>query len=234
MPYTFSSFITAVASALEVDPSDADFVAQQATIIDLAEQQCYRDLDLLAANVTVTGASLTANSRFFTLPVTSGGNAIHILVVDAVNVLDATNTRHPLVPATRDSIDLFWPSDTASAASAIPQSFARINDTQILVGAAPGTAWSVELVATIRPAPLSSTNTSTYLSNYLSDLFFTAAMVAATGVNLKNFGAQSDNPQQAVSWKAEYQNRLASAKPEELRKSFVSAMSGPPTSAKDA
>ena len=98
----------------------------------------------------------------------------------------------------------------------------------------PGAAWSCEVIGTIRPAPLSSTNTDTYLTDYLSDLFFAACMVSATGGLLKNYGSQADSAQQAISWQAQYQERLASAKREELRKSFVSAMSSPPTSAKDA
>ncbi len=225
--------MVALASTLEVDQADTDFQAQLPTITDSAEQNCYRELDLLASIVTVT-AAMTANSRFFTLPITNGSATIHFLVVDAVNVFDAANTRHPLTPATREGIDFLWPSETAKSAAVIPGLFARISDTQLLVGSAPGAAWSCEVIGTIRPAPLSSTNTDTYLTDYLSDLFFAACMVSATGGLLKNYGAQADSAQQAISWQAQYQERLASAKREELRKSFVSAMSSPPTSAKDA
>lgn len=232
MGYTYSTYVTALSSALEVDPADTDFIAQLPQIIDTAEQICYRELDLLASIVTVTSA-LTANSRFFTLPTSSGGGAIHFLIVDAINIFDAANMRHPLTPATREGIDFMWPSETALAATWMPGLFARISDTQLLVGGSPGAAWNCEVIGTIRPAPLSVSNTSTYLSNYLSDLFFCASMVAAAGTLLKNYGAQADSSGQAMSWEAQYQQRLASAKREELRKSFVSAMSSPPTSAKD-
>jgi hypothetical protein len=233
MPYSYTTFVPALASVLEVDPADADFVAQLPQIIDDAEQRIYRELDLLVSIITVTSA-LTANSRFFTLPVTSGGGTVHFLVVDAVNVFDAASTRHPLTPATREGIDFLWPSETAASAASIPGLFARISDTQLLVGSAPGAAWACEVIGTIRPAPLSASNPNTYLSNYLSDLFFAGCMVSATGGLLKNYGAQSDSAPQGLSWEGQFQQRLASARKEELRKSFVSAMSAPPTSAQDA
>jgi hypothetical protein len=40
-------------------------------------------------------------------------------------------------------------------------------------------------------------------------------------VLLKNYGAASSDPQQAVSWETAYQIALNSAKSEELRKNFV-------------
>ena len=227
MAYTYSSFKTALAAALAVDESDADFVALLPTIIDLTEQVCYRELDLVDASVAVNGTA-TANSRYFTLPTSSG----HILVVDAVNTFDASNVRHPAVPATRDVIDFVWPSDTAPSATSVPQIFCRPDDTRLLFGPAPGFAATVEIVGTIRPDPLSASNTTTFLTSYLSDLFFAGAMMNAMGTLLRNFGAQADNPQAAVSWQGVFTSLLASAQKEELRKNYISAMSQPPASVK--
>jgi hypothetical protein len=230
LSYTYSTFQSALAAAIEdsqFSVADADFVALLPTIIDMAEQRVYRDLDLLTAVVTVSGA-LTANSRTFTIPTSSGGNAIHVLEARQLNILDVNSNRWVARPVSREAIDLFWPSDTASSSSSIPSQFARISDTQLLVGQSPGSNWVVELIATVRPAPLSITNASTYLSNYLSDLFFASAMVAATGTILKNFGSQADNPAQANSWESTYQKLLASAKAEEARKKFATVISGAP------
>jgi len=208
--------------------SDADFRALLPINIDLAEQRLYRELDLLTAIVTITGNSLTANSRLFTLPVSSGGNAIHVLEARQLNILDANSTRWVARPASREAIDFFWPSDTALNVSAIPELFARISDTQLLLGQSPGSNWNVELIATVRPAPLSASNPATYLSTYLSDLFFAAAMSAACGTQLKNFGSQSDNPAQANSWETTFQKLMASAQAEEARKKFATIVSGAP------
>jgi hypothetical protein len=222
-----------LAATLEVDPTDTDFQAQLPTIIQWAEQNIYRELDLLTSIITVT-SSLSANSRFFTLPMTNGMSAIHFLEVPAVNVFDASNSRHPLTETSRESIDWMWPSETALNSTWMPEIFARISDTQLLVGGSPGSAWNCEVIGTIRPDPLSASNTTTYLSNYLPDLFFAGSMVAATGGLLKNFGSQSDNAPQAVSWQSLYQQALASAKTEEMKKKFVAAMSSPPANAKAA
>ena len=227
MSYDYTTFTAALAVALAVDPAESRYLDLLPTIIDDAEQRCYRELDLVSASVAVNG-TMTANNRYFTLPSSQG----HIIVVDAINVFDDDNKRWPLKPATRDVIDFCWPSDTAPSAVSIPSLFARVDDTRVLVGCAPGSPWNAEVVGTIRPFALSSTNTSTFLTLYLSDLFFAAAMVSATGSLLKNFSAQADDPKMAVSWEGQFQARLASAKTEELRKQYISANSTLPASVK--
>jgi hypothetical protein len=226
MSYTYATFKTALAAALTVDEADDDFTALLPTIIDGAEQFCYRELDLVDASVAVNGY-MTPNDRYFTLPTTSG----HIIMVDAINVISGTS-RYPMKPVSRDVVDFFWPSDTAPSLSSIPSIFARVDDARVLVGPAPGIALLAEVVGTIRPDPLSVSNTTTFLTSYLSDLFFAATMMDSTGVLLKNFGAQSDDPRMAVSWKEIFQARLASARSEELRKNYISANSPLPASAK--
>jgi hypothetical protein len=73
----------------------------------------------------------------------------------------------------------------------------------------------------VRPSPLSASNTTTFISQFLPDLFMAAAMREAAGW-MKNYGAQSDDPKQALSWDAIYTNLLPSAKLEENRKRFAS------------
>ncbi len=231
MSYTYSSLVTAVANALTVDLGDADFVALVPTIFDDAEQRLYRELDLVSVSVAANG-TMVANSRYFTLPTTTGTDTIHFIVVDAINVFDAANYRHPMKPASREAVDCFWPSDAAPATSAIPTLFARVDDTRVLVGPAPGTAWNAEVIGTIRPAPISAANPTTFLSLYLDDLLFKCIMADANGVLLKNYGVQSSDPAQAVSWESVFQLALASAKTEELRKRYMSPNSTLPASVK--
>lgn len=220
MAYTYSTFKTALAAEIEVDEDDADYVAILPTFIDYAEGRIYRELDLLTAYVTTDG-TLTANSRSFTLPVTNG----HVLAVDYINILDDDDVRHSAVPVQRAVIDMCWPSDVAAAASSIPDSFARISDAVVLFGPPPGAAWSCEVVHTIRPTALSNSNTTTFLTTYLADLFFAAAMISVSGWT-KNYGAQSSDPKEAQSWESQYQTLKQSAMLEELRKKFVVMMSG--------
>lgn len=228
MAYDYTTFMNAIAAEMEADVTDAGFLAIFPTFIDDAEQLCYRELDLVASSVTVNGTA-TANSRSFTLPTSSG----HIIVVDAINVIDGSNVRHTVRPATREGIDFLYPSEAAPYTPCIPQQFCRPDDTRILYGPAPDQAYTVEVVGTIRPTPLSASNTTTFLTLYLSDLFFAAAMISASGY-MRNFGMQADDPKMAVSWQSVFDRRLASARKEELRKSYVSMMSSQPNARKDA
>ena len=225
MSYTYSTFTTALAAALVVTLPDDDFTALLPTIIDEAEQRLYRELDLVASSV-ITPATMTIDSRFLTLPATNG----HIIVVDAINIVDVSQ-RYPLKPATLDVIDYAWPSDV-HVGTIKPQLFYRLDDDRVVIAPPPSDPWICEIVGTVRPLPLSAGNPVTFLSAYLSDLFFAASMCAATATLLKNYGAASEDPQQAVSWEAKYATLFASAKAEELRKLFISQASPLPASAK--
>ena len=228
MAYTYSSFVTALSTETAIPSTDANFLAALPQIIDDAEQRLYRELDLVSASVVATG-SATPNSRTFAIPQGSG----HIVVVDQIMVLDGSSIRHSVLPATRDGIDTLFPSNSAPTSLCYPRYFARVDDTNVLWGPAPDSAYTVEVVGTIRPSPLSASNTSTFLTQYLSDVFFAAAMVSAAGY-MRNFGAMADDPKMALTWKAEYQEKLASARKEELRKSYITAMSSAPSAQKDA
>ena len=217
MAYTYTTLTVALASAFATAPADSDFIADLPAIIDQAEQQCYRELGLLATVVQVQGA-LTADTRYYTLPTSAG----HFLEVSQLNILDGSGNRTVPAAMARPALEAFYSKEAAAAASSMPQVFARVDDTTLMLGPPPGTSWTVEVAGTIRPEPLSSTNATTFLSQYLSDLFVSACMVAGTGILLRNWGAQADDPKQALSWKADYEERLASAKSEELRKRFAS------------
>ena len=83
----------------------------------------------------------------------------------------------------------------------------------------PGAAFNVEVTGTIRPTPLSATNTSTFLTTYLPDLFVAASMVYA-GNNMRDFGIEGGNAALAQSWEQQYQALFASANAEETRKRY--------------
>jgi hypothetical protein len=225
MAYTYTSFVNALSSALTVDATDADFLALLSSVIDEAEQRIYRELDLVSCSV-ITPATMTIDDRFVTLPQTNG----HIIVINNVSIID-NGIKYTLRPVTLDVIDYIWPN-TMHTGTAKPQLFFRIDDTRIVVAPTPHSAWVVEIVGTIRPNPLGSNNNSTFLSTYLSDVFFAACMSAGNGILLKNYGAASEDPQQAMSWESKYQTLISSAKSEELRKLFISNNSPLPASAK--
>lgn len=220
MSYTYATYSAALAELMVTTALDPDFVAIEPSIITYAEQRIYRELDLLSTIVRDQSATLTANSRNFTLPQGQG----RFVTTQGFNVftpVSTTTTRNQLVPTTRDYLDATWPSETASTAPSLPANFAMITDQTIIVGPPPDAAYTVEVIGTIRPAPLSATNTTTFLSLYLPDLFLAASMVFASGYQ-KNFGSQSDDPKMGVSWESQYGSLKESALVEQLRDKWQS------------
>lgn len=223
MSLTYATFTTTLANMIVVSVNDPNFVTALPAIIDDAEQRLYRELDLLSTRVTATG-QLTPSSRAFTLPTPNGGNG-NFVVVEQFNVItpaSATNpelgTRNPLDPASKEYLDAVWPS---AAGATVPSLFAPISQQSWIVGAWPDAAYTVEVVGTIRPAPLSASNQSTFLSTYLPDVYLAAALVMSAGYQL-NFSAAGDNPQAGVTWETHLKTLLDSAKVEEIRKKFGS------------
>lgn len=220
MSYTYTTYIAAVATEAVQATTDPSFIAIMPTIIDQAEQRCYREMDLLSTVVRDSSAMLTANSRNFTLPQGQG----RFVTTQGFNIYTpegSTTTRNPVVMVTRDYIDWVWPTETAESATTVPQVAAMITDQDVIFGPPPAANFTVEVIGTIRPAPLSASNTETFLSLYLPDLFFNASMVAMSAY-MRNFGAQSDDPKMAMSWEALYQTAKQSALIEELRKKWQS------------
>ena len=103
----------------------------------------------------------------------------------------------------------------------VPTLFAAINQNDWIVGPWPDASYTIEVVGTIRPDPLSASNQTTFLSTYLPDVFLAAALVFSAGYQL-NFSAMGDNPQAGVTWETHVKTLLDSAKIEKIRKKFGS------------
>lgn len=216
MALNYSSYVTDLANLLVVPATDPNYVTVLPNIIDDAEQRIYRELDLLSTIVRDSSGTLVANSRNFTFPQ-------HFVVSESINVYTpagTTTNRNQLVPVTREFLDAVWPNEASASTPSVPQYYAMVTDQQIIVGPAPDANYTMEVVGTIRPAPLSASNTTTYLTNYLPDLFMAASLVFAAGY-LQNYGAMVDNPQQAMSWETHYKSLFESANVEENRKKYA-------------
>lgn len=232
MSLTYSTWLSSLATYMVIDPTNADFLVAVPRIIDDSEQRLYRELQLLSTVVRDTSSHLNANSRSFTLPSSLGT----FVVLQGINVITpagatvSTGTRNPLTPNSQGYIDFCWPSETAPASNTCPTYFAMITNNQVIVGPSPGQDFNVEVTGTIRPTPLSATNTTTYLTTYLPDLFFAESCIAAFGYQ-RDWGATSDDPQSGATWEAHYQKLLQSANVEEHMKRFASQAwtSQPPT-----
>lgn len=218
MALTYSTYVTTIANLLAVPETDTQYVQILPSMIDYAEQRIYRELDLLSTTVRDTTGSLTPDSRNFTLP---SGNG-RFVVLDAINIRNLSGVRvAQLQPVSLEFLDAAYPAETSTGVSVVPEYFAMITDQTIAVGPSPGSAWGVEVIGEIRPTPLSVSNTTTYLTSYLPDLFIAASMIFGSGWQ-KNFGGQADDPKMSQSWEGQYQLLKASADLEEHRKQWAS------------
>ena len=211
MSLTYDSFVTQLANMAPVSSANAEFLTALPGVIDYAEGRIYRELDLLSVRVTDTSVSCSSGVRSINLSTTQGT----LLVVDRLNIFtpvgttSTDTTRSPVYFTSPDFIDASYPSATSSL-TGVPEFAARVNDTQLIFGPAPDEAYGMEVVATIRPNPLSSGNSSTWLTQNLPELFFAGAMVFYTGYQ-KDFGSQGDSPQSAQSWENQFQMLLKTA-----------------------
>jgi hypothetical protein len=220
MSLTYTTYVAQITNIMTVTADTPQFQTMLPGMIDYAEQRIYRELDLLQTVVRDSTTQTASGSRNFTLPTTSNGNFI---TVQGINVITPANTqansgtRVPLQPVTRDFLDSVYNSNSTTG---VPAFFAMIDQFNIILGPWPTTTYYMEVVGTIRPNPLSSSNSSTFLTQYLPDLFVAASMIFASGYQ-RDFGSQADNPQQSVSWEGQYEKLFASANAEELRKKFA-------------
>ncbi len=218
MSYNYTTYVTSLANGLVVASTDVNFQQYLPRIIDEGEQRIYREIDLLNTVVVDISASFTTGTRVLHLPATLGTFFVtqNVYAITPLGTTADFGTRNALQRTGRAYLDSAYPS---SAGSTVPTYFSMTTQTTMIVGPWPDQAYKVEVVGTIHPAPLSSTNVTTILTQYLPDLFFAASM-AAGAAYLQNFGAaaQTDNPGMASNWESKYQALKQSAAVEEARK----------------
>jgi hypothetical protein len=217
---TYSTYKTQIATLAVVEENDANFLTILPQTITYAENRMYRDLDFLFTSDTYV-ATLSVGNRVLTIPEGT------FVVTDQINVItpvgqsnpDASDaTRVPCLPATKEFLDAVYGS-SIPANRGVPKYFVPFNDNVFLFGPVPNQNYSVEIVGTYRPASLSVSNTETFISKYLPDLFIMASMIYISGYQ-RNFGRANDEPQMAVTYESQYQALLKGAAVEEARKKF--------------
>lgn len=207
------------------DP-DPDFDNILPAAIDYANERICRELNLINTVYTDQTTSLTANDRGCSIPDTFI-TVTNINVITPVGAGYELGRRAPLVPVSRDALDMLWPDNTTTG---VPWMYCMVDQWSILVGPPPDEGYELEVIGTYRPAPLSENNPNTFLSDQLPDLFIAASMVFMSGY-MRNFGAQQSDPAMSQSWENQYQLLKASADGEELRKRFwASSWSSQPVS----
>lgn len=221
MALNYSTYVSQIANLTVISSNDANFTTMLPGMIDYAEQRIYREGDFLATYITDMSTNVQANSRVFTYPTTSGS----FLVIDQINIFtpfgatSSNATRVPLVVASKHYIDNVYPNN--SSGTGVPKYFAPARATTAILGPVPDQNYNVEVIGTQRPTPLSASNSSTFLTQTLPDLFIAASMIFISGY-MRNFGSQADDGPMATSWSKQYDLLFASAGMEEQRKKYGS------------
>lgn len=223
-----TSFKTQIATMAVVDETDSAFLTILPQAITYAENRIYRDLDFMFTSVANTSYSVNQNSRTITVP----SNNFYppdngtLVVCEQINLLTPAgatdpdaSTRVPLLPTTKEFLDAVY---GASASTGQPKYFCPFGDGEsaytFLVGPYANATYRLEIVGTYRPASLSASNTTTYISLYLPDLMIMATMIYVAAYQ-RNFSSTAGNdPQMPINYETQYQALLKSAMEEEARK----------------
>lgn len=217
----YTTFVDQLALFLVTNSTDTNFQTLVPGCIDYIENRIYRDLDPLYAQTTDTG-TVTAGNREFAPPTTIGS----FITVDQVNIItpatatSSNGTRNPLTQIAPEAMDALYPS--GQTVTGVPEYYAMRSLDTILLGPAPDAAYQAEVIGIQRPAQLSSANSSTYLTQYVPELYMAAGLVYGFGYQ-RDFGGQADDPRTAQSWENQYQMLLKSAQVEQFMAKSQSA-----------
>jgi len=218
MALTYSSYVQQIATMAVIPSNDTNFTIIIPEMISYAELRMQRDLDFLSTQISTTAYSFTANSNTLTLPTSQ------FIVPQTVEVV-SSGVSTPLLPVTKEFIQNVYGSGSTTG---LPQYFAVYggdtattgNTSQyMIVGPIPNQSYGTILTGTVRSAPLSASNTTTFISTYLPDIFIMASMIYISAFQ-RNFGRLNDDPQMAQTYENQYQVLKNSALVEENRKKF--------------
>lgn len=219
----YTTYVAQISNLLVIGSTDSNFVTMLPGMIDYAEQRVYRDLDLVYTQVTDATTQVSSGNRNFTLPTSQGT----YIICDNINIITpsstpaATGTRVQLTPVSREFIDIIYPSGQSN--TGVPEFYAvasmQSTSANIILGPSPDAPYYAEVIGVQRPASLSASNSSTILTQYVPDLFIAASMVFGSGYT-RDFGAQTDDPQQGASWESQYNKLMKSAADEQSRAKF--------------
>lgn len=219
---TYSSYVQQIATMAVVSATDPNFTIILPSMIDYAELRIQRDLDFLSTQISNSSYSFASGNNTLTIPTAA------FVVMQTFEVINGSGASSPLLPVTKEYIQNVYGSGSTTG---LPQYFAvyggdsttaGLTSQNMIVGPTPDSTYAVRLTGTIRSASLSATNTSTFISTYLPDLFIMASMIYISAYQ-RNFGRLNDDPQMAQTYESQYQALKASAMVEENRKKFEAA-----------
>ena len=174
---TYAELLQKVRDYTEVDSAVLTDTIVQGMIRD-AELRIFREVDADYTREYAT-ANLNINSPYLDLPSAATTTATRTsIIVRSMLVFDSTQT-----PTTKEYLDKrdtsFIFEYNSTGETGVPKFYANWKETTIIMAPAPDAQYKVQLSYIYSPEALSATNTTTYLSDNVSDLLFYGTMVQA-------------------------------------------------------
>lgn len=221
MSLTYEQYLTELALLAQFNSTDPNFLSNLPSAIDYATDRITRELDLLNTVTANSTIQCAVGTRIISL---AGLNPVFNVLRD-INVITPSGTtnpdlgsRNPLTIATTAFMNQVYGSNTVTG---VPEYFAMVTDQKIIVAPYPDQTYNLEIIGTVRPAPISPTNQTNWISIYLPDLLLAASMIQMSGFKM-NFSAMSDDPKQAISWESQYVSLRDSAATEDAMRKYAS------------
>ena len=200
----YNGFVARIYELQASDATDTDLTSQVPNIIGDAELACLRDLDPVYARKYDQALTVTGGTALVSLPA-------DCWIIRKLTLMTGT-VRSELTPRQKSYLDEFWSDQTVTGT---PKHYATPVEGSILVAPTPAGGTVITCDYTFRPATLSATNPTTWLSTNYPDLLFFAAAVWIAGFT-KAYGGE--DPQGPGFWQSRYTYALAAARNEEARK----------------
>jgi len=174
---TYAELLQRVRDYTEVDSAVLTDTIVQGMIRD-AELRIFREVDADYTREYAT-ANLNIGSPYLDLPSANVTTSTRTsIIVRSMLVFDSTQT-----PTTKEYLDKrdtsFIFEYNSTGETGVPKFYANWKETTIIMAPAPDAQYKVQLSYIYSPEALSATNTTTYLSDNVSDLLFYATMVQA-------------------------------------------------------
>lgn len=193
--------------------ASADFNQILPSMISYAENKIYAKLNFLNTRTQNFSVNFTAGSRSITIPSTIIGIVEGVSAITPIGNNPSQGTRNPLERVSLDVIDMIWPVEQSTG---LPTYFAMLDNATAVVAPTPSSNLIVEFTGIFRPAPLSATNTSTYITTFYPSLMQSACCIFGFTWQ-KDYGGNF-NPQSESTWTQLYSDLEQVAIAEEMRR----------------
>lgn len=200
-----------------------DFASLYPNATSYAETRITQEIPLLADRTADTSLT-TGTSRSLNLAAMTRVVVVpeQLSLITPAGAAAASGARVPYDKADKAVIDMIWPNEATVVAPSIadwsPRLWALLDNSTMIIAPTPGAGYAAEITGLFVPTPLSAGNPATYLSTNYPDLLVAGCMVWLEGGLKRNFGAQADDPRQALSWEGTYQTLKRACEFEEMRR----------------